>query len=102
MSKTKIDSIIHLILIDFCNTSVIGYDKYDDKYWCKKYDKNKCVLHIEMKLIDKGYDLTQIQLRPQICTDKTIEAFKSDLNETIQMYKTSSFIKGLIDGNSEL
>ena len=102
LSKTTIDKIINLVLIEFCNSYVVGYDKYDDKYWCKKYDKNTCILNIEMKLIDKGYGLTQVNLRPQICTDKSIEAFKTDLNATIDMYKTTTFIKEMIDGDLDL
>jgi hypothetical protein len=95
LSKTTIDKIINLQLIQFCNSYIVGYDKNDDKYWCKKYYKKQCVLHIEMKLFDKGYDLTQVNLRAQLFTDKTIEDFKIDLNDTINLYKQHHLLKNL-------
>jgi hypothetical protein len=101
LSKTTIDKIINLLLIKNLNY-VVGYDKYEDKYWFKKYCKKNCVLHVEIKLFDKGYDLTQIKLSPQLFTDKTIETFKINLNETIQLYKTTTIIKDVIDGKLEL
>ena len=39
LNKCEFDKIIQHILIDFCNTSVLGYDKYNDKYWCKNIIK---------------------------------------------------------------
>jgi hypothetical protein len=96
LSKSEFDKIIQHILIDFCNTTVLGYDKYNDKYWCKKYNKSRCTLHLEIKVISKGYEYSDIQIMPLTGEDDDINLFVSDFNESVQMYKSSNFIRSLL------
>ena len=98
LDKTVFDKIMHRILIDFCDSSVLGYDKNSDKYWCKKYNKLSCNLHVEIFVICKGYDYTDIIINPLIGNNEDINAFIYDFNESVQMYNTSNFIRDILCG----
>ena len=96
LSKLDFDSIIQRILIDFCNINVLGYDKGEDKYWCKKYNNSSCILQLEIKVISKGCDYSNIKIMPLIGEEDVINLFVMDFNESVQIYKTSNFIKSVL------
>jgi hypothetical protein len=96
LRKPEFDKIMQQILIDFCNTTVLGYDKHNDKYWCKKYNKSTCTLHLEIKVISKGCDYSDIQIMPLTGEYNDINLFISDFNESVQMYKSSNFIRYIL------
>jgi hypothetical protein len=96
LKKSEIDNIIQDIFIEFCGASVIGYDKIQDKYLCKKYIKSDCILHIEIKLLSINEDETQMSIKSLIGTDEEIESFIFDFNESLQMYISSNFIKSIL------
>ena len=96
LSKTDFDAIIQRILIDFCNMTVLGYDKNEDTYWCKKYDKSSCLLHIKIQIHFNSLDRSEISILPIIGNKDEINTFIYDFNDSIIMYKTSNFIKNLL------
>jgi hypothetical protein len=93
LNKSEIDKIMQFILIDFCSTTVLGYDRLRDKYWCKKYNKSSCVLHLEININNKGLDCSEINIEPLLYSTSDLEMFLMDFSESIQMYKTSNFIR---------
>ena len=88
--------IIH-ILSDFCSVSVIGYNRDTNKFWCKKYNKNVCVMHIEIEISNKLCK-TYIKVFPKIGTNILVDNFVSNLRESIEFYNTSSFIRASLEG----
>lgn len=96
VNKNELDKIIKNILIKFCNSAVLGYDRGKDKYWCKKYKKTICEFHIEIKIICDKFGDTQIQIVPLIGYNDDVELFINDFNEAIYMYKISNFIRCIL------
>ncbi len=96
LNKCELDTIIQHILVDFCNISVLGYDKYEDKYWCKKYNNSSCVLHMKIQINFSSLDCSRISILPITGNKDDINMFVYDFNDSIQMYKTSNFIKSLL------
>jgi hypothetical protein len=96
LSKSEFDAIIQRLLIDFCNMTVLGYDNYEDTYWCKKYDNSQCVLYIKIQIHFNDYERSKISILPIIGNDNDIDTFVYDFNDSIIMYKTSNFIKNLL------
>ena len=93
LNKSEIDKIMQFILIDFCSTTVLGYDSRRDKFWCKKYNKSSCILHLEINVNNKGSDCSEIHIEPLLYSTLDLEMFLMDFNESIQMYKTSNYIR---------
>ena len=98
INMDKLIDIIKGILSDFCNATVIGYEKITNKYWCKIYENKCCLLHVELEILKHNNELSFIKLVPLIGTDKLIEEFVSNFKESIQLYTTSSFIRSCLDG----
>lgn len=96
INKEILDKIMNNILVDFCGASVIGYDRIHDKYFCKISKNNKCELHMEIKIYDED-EISQISLIPLIGNKNTIQNFILNLNEAIELYKTSNFIKSCLE-----
>ena len=99
INKINVDAIIKNILSDFCNANVIGYEKSTNRYWCKMYEENFCQLHIEVEIINKSFEQTQVKICPLYGTSKSIENFVSDFKESIELYRTSSFIRACWETN---
>ena len=97
VSKHIMETIIKYILTDYCNATVIGYEKESNKYWCKMYKGPICRLHIELEIISNKLDTSQIIINPIYGTDKLIANFVTDLKETLELYQSSSFIKSCLD-----
>jgi hypothetical protein len=97
IQKEVMNRIIINILSDFCSASVIGYNRNDNRFWCKMYNKNICVLHIEIEIIEK-LDKSDIKILPIIGTNILVENFVSNLRESIELYTSSSFIRASLEG----
>ena len=102
INSNKLVDIIKGILSDFCDATVIGYEKRTNKYWCKKYNNNYCTLHIELEIFNKNNIISLVKFIPLIGTDILIETFMSNFIESIQLYTTSSFIRSCLEGNPGL
>ena len=97
INKTKIDDIIMYIIKYCCSVSVMGYYNYNDVYWCKKNSKYSCDLHIEIKIIKKSDEYSQIKLTALVGNDAEIISFVKKLHERLQLYQTTNFIKTCLD-----
>ena len=97
LNKLIIDRIIKLILTDFCNIAVLGYDTHENKYWCKKYNTNYCILYLKLSVYDKGVNYSEIVIEPIMYSKSELDIFITDFSASIHMYKTSNFIKRIID-----
>ena len=98
LDKSIFDKIMQRVLIEFCQSNVIGYNKYFDKYWCKKMNKGICKLHVEIMVNYKGYDYAEIRIIPLVGINDDIKTFIFDFHESIEMYKTSNFIRDILHG----
>jgi hypothetical protein len=96
LNKIEFEKIIQHILIDFCNMTVLGYDKREDKYWCKKCYKSSCLLYIKIQINVISFDFSKISILPIIWNKDDINMFVYDFNDSVKMYKTSNFIKSLL------
>ena len=94
---TKLLNIINGILTDFCEATVIGYEKITNKYWCKIYNEKICSLHIELEIMYKDNNYSFVKIVPQIGTYTLIENFVSNFKESIELYRTSSFIRACLE-----
>jgi len=95
---TNLLNIINVILTDFCEASVIGYEKITNKYWCKNYDGKFCSLHMELEISYQELDTTIIKFIPVIGRENQIENFVSNFTESIELYRSSPFIRSCLDG----
>lgn len=87
-------SVFTNILSDLCNVDIIGYNKSKNKHWCKIYDdKQNLSLYLEMELEKYDNTNTYIIIHSQIGTTSAIEEFIHDLIESIQLYKSSFFVR---------
>lgn len=96
ISKFELERIINQLLIDFCEMTVIGYNKNEDNYWCKKYNNNICVMFLKLLIRQLGNNYSEIIIFP---IEGDINDFVFDLHIAIKLYKTSKFIKNLIQSN---
>lgn len=99
INHNKLSDIIKVILSEFCNAAVIGFDKRMNKYWCKMYDDKYCTLHIELEIFNKDNITSHVKVIPLIGTDILIDNFVSNFTESIELYTSSSFIKASLEGN---
>jgi hypothetical protein len=87
IDKTKIEEIIRYILSEYCDISVIGYNKHSDKFWCKRNSKNVCEMHIELEIMKKEFGFSQIKMTPLIGININIKNFIIKLNESLLVYQ---------------
>lgn len=93
----KLADIMKGILSDFCNATVIGYEKRTNRYWCKVYDKKICSLHIELEISRHTERISFVKMIPIIGTNSLIEIFVSNFKESVELYTTSSFIRNILN-----
>ena len=89
--------IVKVILTDFCEAKVIGYNKKTNKHWCKMYDKNYCRLHLELEFLKHNDEVSFVNIIPLIGSNILIEEFITNFKESIQLYATSSFIRSCLE-----
>lgn len=97
IDSEKIIEIIRHILSKYCDISVIGYDKKYQKIWCKKYNKSICDLHIEIEIIYKDYELSQIKIIPLIGNDLNIKRFVSIISQFLKIYQKHNLLKNYFE-----
>jgi hypothetical protein len=97
LNSDKLINIIKPILSDFCNADVIGFDKRTNKYWCKIFENNCCILNMELEMIYKDKDNSFVRFVLLVGIEVLMNSFISNFKECIQLYKTSSFIRACLD-----
>jgi hypothetical protein len=98
INMMKLTKIMNNILTDFCEASVIGYEKKTNKFWCKKYDDKNCSLHMELEISYQELDITIVKFIPVIGRENQIENFVSNFTESIELYRSSPFIRSCLEG----
>lgn len=101
LDKLVLDKIMRGILTEFCYATISGYNKLSDKYWCKKYSGPICELSVEIELISANYshNYTEIKITYLLGKYSERELFLSNFKETLEMYKTSKFIRYILWGS---
>lgn len=89
--------ILRYILTGYCDVSILGYEKKYQKYWFKKYTKTDCELHIEIEIVYKDYNLSQIKIAPLIGDSININSFILHLNSILHAYQNTNLIKKCFD-----
>jgi len=93
ISPEMADKLIQKILVEFCDISVLGYNKFSNKYLGKKYVGSICVLSVEVKINEISEDLVEINVVPLMGNIRDIKVFISDLRDSISVYKCSGFVR---------
>ena len=88
IDKTKIEEIIRYILSEYCDISVIGYNKNRDKYCIKKIKKYYCEMHIELEIMKKEFGFSQIKMTPLLGINMNIKNFIIKFNESLLVYQS--------------
>jgi len=96
IDKYKLDNIINHILCE-CKFTVIGYEKFQDKYWCKRINNSKCELHFEIQVLNIDSSSSAVKIMPLVGTNDGIQNFINDFREYIQLYQSSNFVKHYLD-----
>ena len=100
LNKTEIERIIVKLLFKNCEMNVIGYNQYNDEYYCKK-TKNKCeIMHFKIQLYIYGFNITAIKIAPVICNKINIKKFETSLKSAIYDYEFEVQSSG--DSSSDL
>lgn len=97
IDKKKLDDIIKYILTEYCGISMMGYYKRNDVYWCKKYNKCKCDLYVEVQIIKKSLGHSIVKISSFVGNDKDINTFVSNLHNKLDIYQADNFIKTCLD-----
>lgn len=98
IEKFKLHNLMRYMLLDFCEISIVGYKSNEDIFWCKKYNKTDCKMHVEIEIINKGY-FTEIKIIPIFGKKVIIDDFIENFKECLNLYKNSSFIKFTLESN---
>jgi len=94
---SALSTMLPFILSDFCNATVIGYNQQSGKFWCKIYDHTYCSLHVELSLIPHAQEITLVNIEVFEGSASSADNFAIDLAESIHLYTTSPFIRGILD-----
>jgi hypothetical protein len=87
-------------LLDYCKMTVIGYNKYNDLFWCKKYHNYDCIIHYNIKIIDNDEDTCKLLITSLIGNVNDIKNFINNINDFINIYKSCSFIRNFVESSS--
>jgi hypothetical protein len=87
LRKVEIEKIILSLLKNNCGMNVIGYNKYDDEYWCKIMKNNNVLSHFKIQLIDYNFNITTIKIIPLISSKLSIKKFELSLKTAILDYE---------------
>lgn len=101
LDKMVLEKIMRGILTEFCYATVSGYNKMLDKYWCKKYSDSMCELSVEIELVSTNYshNYTEIKITYLLGKPDERELFLLNFKETLEMYKSSKFIRYVLWGS---
>ncbi len=87
LKKIEIERILLSLLTNNCGMNVIGYNQYDDEYWCKIMKNNNVLSHFKIKLIDYNFNITTIKIVPLISSKQSIKKFELALKTAILDYE---------------
>jgi signal peptidase I len=97
IDKNKLSDLIQFTFIQKGDLSVFGYNTHSDEFWAKKIVKDEFLLHFTLNVKSIGYENSNIIVTPIIGNDKEIKNLILYIKETIELYKSSNFIKYCVD-----
>jgi len=107
LRKNEIERIITNLLSKKCEMNVIGYNQYDEEYWCKNvknnsissYYKINISSYYKIKIMSYG-TISTIKIMPVVAVKQTIKKFESALKSAILDYEFEVQMSG--DSSSDL
>jgi hypothetical protein len=104
----KLHEVIIVILREYCEVSVIGFNNTENFYWCKMDSNKKCVLYSEIRLIANDVDSSiiiiinesdfHLKLRGIMQNNKTTKTnFLTSVKEGLWLYQNSTFARCFTD-----
>ena len=87
LNKTEIERILVKLLSKKCEMNVIGYNQYNDEYYCKKTKNNCEIMHFKIQLHSYGFNISAIKVKPVICNKINIKKFETALKSAIYDYE---------------
>ena len=85
--SSNVKKIIETLLLDFCETTIYGYNANNNYYWGKKMENNKCSLMFTLSVDENG-----VTIIPHIGSDSCIKELYLNMVEGMEIYKYSSFL----------
>lgn len=86
--SSNIDKFLQVLLLDFCEITIYGYNVDKKYYWAKKIKNNICVLMFTLSI-----DTNSITIIPNIGSDIYIKELYLNMLEGLEIYKNSSFFE---------
>ena len=83
LKKSEIERILLTLLSSKCFMNVIGYNQYEDVYWCKNVRNNTVISYYKMQINCYGLNLTYIKIIPIVATKLGVTKFTSALKVAI-------------------
>ena len=83
LKKSEIERILLTLLSSKCGMNVIGYNQYEDAYWCKNVKNNTVVSYYKIQINCYGFNLNSIKIIPIVATKLGITKFTSALKVAI-------------------
>jgi len=99
LRKNEIERIITNLLSKKCEMNVIGYNQYDEEYWCKNVKNNSISSYYKIKIMSYG-TISTIKIMPVVAVKQTIKKFESALKSAILDYEFEVQMSG--DSSSDL
>lgn len=99
LRKNEIERIITNLLSKKCEMNVIGYNQYDEEYWCKNVKNNSISSYYKIKIMSYG-TISTIKIMPVVAVKQTIKKFESALKTAILDYEFEVQMSG--DSSSDL
>lgn len=102
----KLEDIIRVILREYCDVNVLGFNNSDKFYWCKIEENKRCILYTEIKLVtnDDGSSLiiiineSDLNLKyVGIDKKKHKKIFIDNITEGLYFYQNSAFCQYYIE-----
>jgi hypothetical protein len=83
LKKSEIERILLTLLSSKCCMNVIGYNQYEDVYWCKNVKNNTVLSYYKMQINCYGFNINSIKIIPVVSTKLGVTKFTSGLKVAI-------------------
>lgn len=75
LKKSEIERILLTLLSSKCGMNVIGYNQYEDIYWCKNVKNNIVISYYKIKINCYGFNPNSIKIIPIVATKLGVTKF---------------------------
>ena len=84
IDSSKICDIMNIIMVKHCKVNVCGYNKLDDVYWGKKYNKNVCELDFQIAVKNMGENNSVVVITT-VGEQKNVKNFCKTVKEIVRL-----------------